>query len=150
MDPELWSGAGRLQPHSIICSAEKKKKRKAKRRLKGSTKWCFATCFFLVQGHQKDKNNPSWQICFLKVSLAFFIISEKYCPIVLTSIRALWSWPDVFLVIQCFTFFFFFSFCFAETVLVWNVPRGITHMLRPFCYISYLVWNHMQTLANGR
>lgn len=47
----------------------------------------FCYLFLLLQGHHKDKNNPPWQICFQKVSFSFSIISEKYCPIVLTPIE---------------------------------------------------------------
>lgn len=54
---------------------------------KGSLIWCFASCVFDCKVIIKIKNNPLWQICFQKVSLSFSIISEKYCPIVLTPIE---------------------------------------------------------------
>lgn len=67
------------------------------------TNMMFCCLFLLLQGHHKDKNNPPWQICFQKVSFCFSIISEKYCPIVLTPIecfdRGLMYYP-VFPVIQ--------------------------------------------------
>ena len=83
----------------------------------------FCCLFLLLQGHHKDKNNPPWQICFQKVSLSFSIISEKYCPIVLTPIecfdRGLMYYP-VFPVIQMPP-----PLVLGKNMRVWNSPLGV-------------------------
>ena len=103
----------------------------------------FCCLFPLLQGHHKDKNNPPWQICFQKVSLSFSIISEKYCPIVLTPIecfdRGLMYYP-VFPVIQMPP-----PLVLGKNMRVWNGPLGIPlkgffiprHMLR---HVKFLIW----------
>lgn len=107
------------------------------------TNMMFCCLFLLLQGHHKDKNNPPWQICFQKVSLSFSIISEKYCPIVLTPIecfdRGLMYYP-VFPVIQMPP-----PLVLGKNMKVWNAPLGIIlrgffiprHMLR---HVKFLIW----------
>lgn len=103
----------------------------------------FCCLFLLLQGHHKDKNNPLWQICFQKVSLSFSIISEKYCPIVLTPMecfdRGLMYYP-VFPVIQRPL-----PLVLGMNMGVWNAPLGTSlmgffiprHMLR---HVKFLIW----------
>lgn len=103
----------------------------------------FCCLFLLLQGHHKDKNNPPWQICFQKVSLSFSIISEKYCPIVLTPIecfdQGLMYYP-VFPVIQMPP-----PLVLGKNMRVWNGPLGfllkaffiLRHMLK---HVKFLIW----------
>ncbi len=116
----------------------------------------FCCLFLLLQGHHKDKNNPPWQICFQKVSLSFSIISEKYCPIVLTPMecfdRGLMYYP-VSPVIQMLP-----PLVLGKNTRVWNSPLGIPlkgffiprHVLR---HVKFRIWwkparKHLPTKGN--
>lgn len=119
----------------------------------------FCCLFLLLQGHHKDKNNPPWQICFQKVSLSFSIISEKYCPIVLTPIecfdRGLMNYP-VFPVIQMPP-----PLVLGRYIRVWNGPLGFLWkkglpLFRDTCWghVKFLNWwkparKHLAMESNG-